>query len=53
VKVITNPQKQLLFQERLLDLANEQQNQIKIVRVLANDEPIIELLKMFVELEKT
>ncbi|MBD9360454.1 HD-GYP domain-containing protein [Methylomonas fluvii] len=53
VKVITNPQKQLLFQERLLDLADEQQNQINIVRVLASDEPIIELLKMFVELEKT
>ncbi|MDT4290309.1 DUF3391 domain-containing protein [Methylomonas sp. MO1] len=53
LKVITNPQKQLLFQERLLDLADEQQNQINIVRVLASDEPIIELLKMFVELEKT
>ncbi|AMK76088.1 hypothetical protein A1342_16575 [Methylomonas methanica] len=52
LKVITNPHKQLLFQERSLDLADEQQNQIKIVRVLASDEPIIELLKMFVELEK-
>lgn len=52
LKVITNPQKQLLFQERTLDLADEQQSNIKIVRVLASDEPIIELLKMFVELEK-
>ncbi|QSB00618.1 DUF3391 domain-containing protein [Methylomonas sp. EFPC1] len=53
VKVITNPQKQLLFHERLLDLADERQNQTKIIRVLASDEPIVELLKMFVELEKT
>ncbi|OQW70296.1 MAG: hypothetical protein BVN35_18080 [Proteobacteria bacterium ST_bin11] len=52
LKVITDPQKQLLFQERELDLADDLSNQMKIVRVLASDEPFIELLKMFVELEK-
>ncbi|MCQ8119302.1 DUF3391 domain-containing protein [Methylomonas rosea] len=53
VKVITNPHKQLLFQEQTLDLAEDAQNQIEIIRVLASDEPIIELLKMFVDLDKT
>lgn len=52
LRIVTNSQKQLLFEEQTLDLSLEQNRDVTIVSVLASDEPIIELLKVFAEQEK-
>lgn len=50
VNIITDARKQLLFQEKPLELGADDQ-QI-IVKVLASDEPILALLQTFTSLEK-
>ena len=52
INVITNPQKQLLFQERLIDLASAENRDITVVRLLAGDDPVLELLKTFTERDR-
>ncbi|WP_446808210.1 HD-GYP domain-containing protein [Methylomonas sp. 2BW1-5-20] len=52
LRIVTNPQKQLMFQAQLLDLADARNADTVITGVLASNEPFIELLKMFTAQEK-
>ena len=52
LKLMTNPVKQLLFAECLIDLADAKNQQVKIARILATDEPIVDLLNMLMQQEQ-
>ncbi|WNB74998.1 HD-GYP domain-containing protein [Methylomonas koyamae] len=51
-RLIADANKQLLFQEQRLDLSDAAHKHLAIARVLARDEPFIELLATFAALER-
>lgn len=52
LSMVTNAQKQLLPEGHLLDLAGQKTKDIRIIKTLAMDDPIIELLMLFHEQAK-